>query len=123
MGNPGCSLQGLPSGIGDSQESPCDDLDETTLLPSLQSIEDVFSTIGKWEKAVVQREKGLTWDQVARELGFGPDKMHSRLLDIAEEGVYAAKHAGCLTLGRAKELLNQFSYIAQDWVDEIFTDS
>ena len=97
--------------------------DPATLLPSLQSIEDVFGTLGKWEKAVVQREKGLTWAQVARELGFEPDKMHISLLDIAEESVYAAKHAGCLTLDRAKELLGQFSPVAQGWVDEIFADS
>jgi hypothetical protein len=96
--------------------------DPATLLPRLESIQDVFGTLGKWEKAVVLREEGLTWDHVARELGFGADGMYSRLLDVAEESVYAAKHAGCLTLDRAKELLNQFSHVAQDWVDEIFGD-
>ena len=102
---------GKDGGAG-SDGSPCDDLDETTLLPRLESIEDVFGTLGKWEKAVVLREEGLTWDHIARELGFGPDKMHIRLLDIAEESVYAAKHAGCLTLDRATELLNQFNQTA-----------
>ena len=85
-----------------------------TLLPALQSIGDVFGTVGKWEKAIVLREEGLTWAHVARELGFGPDKMHVRLLDTAEGCVCAAKHAGCLTLDQAKELLNRFSHLAQD---------
>lgn len=37
-------------------------------LPSLDVLEDVFRTLGVWEKAVVLHKRGLTWSQVANEL-------------------------------------------------------
>ena len=35
---------------------------------TINSIEDVFKTMGVWEKAVALHKKGLTWSQVAIEL-------------------------------------------------------
>jgi len=37
-------------------------------LPSLDVLEDVFKTLGVWDKAVTLHNKGLTWSQVASKL-------------------------------------------------------
>lgn len=105
------------------EEAPHNTIDILTILPRLESIEDVFHTLGVREKALMLHEKGLTWAHVARELGYGPDSMHLRLQDIAEERLKTAIHSGSLTSDQAEELLARFDHLAAEWVEEIFADA
>jgi len=108
--------------FADTEETPCDDVDLTTILPRLESIEDVFRTLGVWEDTALLHEKGLSWAHVAKELGYGADKMHICLQNIAKERIWTAKKSGCLKPEQAAELFNNFDRLALDWVDEIFVD-
>ena len=108
--------------FADTDEPLCNE-DIENLLPRLESIEDVFRTIGKWEKAAALKEDGLGWSHVAAELGYTYEKLKICLLEIAEDKVYTAKHAGCLTPEQAKEMLNSFIPIAKYWAEEVFTNT
>jgi len=50
-------------------------IDLTNILPTIESIEDVFKVLGVWEVAHEWREKGLAWSHIAEELGYNADKM------------------------------------------------
>jgi len=108
--------------FADTEETPCDDVDLTTILPRLESIEDVFRTLGIWEDAALLHEKDLSWAHIAKELGYGADKMQICLQNIGEERIWAAKKSGYLSPEQAAELFNNFDRLALDWVKEIFVD-
>ena len=83
-----------------------------TILPSLESFEDVFRALGVGEDAAWLREEGLSWYQVAKELGYGPDSMHFQLKGIAEEFLRAAVEKGLLTSDQVAERFDHFSLLA-----------
>jgi orotate phosphoribosyltransferase-like protein len=106
----------------EDEKEPVDTVDAATFLPSLESIEDVFQMLDVWENAAELHEEGLSWAYVARELDYRPDRMHMALLDIAEESLIEAKHAGSITIGQVEEQLSLFERLVQEWIDEIFPD-
>jgi len=108
--------------FADTEETPCDDVDLSTILPRLESIEDVFRTLGIWEDAALLHEEGLSWAHAAKELGYGADKMHLCLKNIGEERIWTVKKAGCLTPEEAAEMLNSFDHLVLEWIEEIFAD-
>jgi len=109
-------------------ESPddgdCDETDDlTSVLPSINSEEDVFMTLGVWDEAKALRNDGCRWARTAEELGYTKETMYTAL---------QADMAGCL--GNAKELdlitAEQYDYKyryfceqAMKWVQKIFADA
>jgi len=75
------------------------------------------------EKAIELRERGLSLANVARELGFGPDLMYIRLLDIGEGHVVTAIRSGTLSEEEGKDFLTLFKNTIGDWVEFIFAGS
>ena len=96
--------------------------DLTSVLPSLDSIEDVFKTLGVWEDASRLREKGLTWSHIARELGYGSDNMHIRLQDIIEEKLKLALREGLINQEQLETKFRYFNELAIKWVTKIFSE-
>ena len=97
-------------------------VDPATVLPRLASAGDVFSILGVGEKAAELRKRGLGLAHVARELDLGPDRMHLRLLDIAENVIGSAVRSGSLDSEQAEGLFDDFNHLALEWVEAIFAD-
>jgi len=104
------------------EEKPSTDADLATILPSLNSSEDVFKTLGVWEDAHALREKGLSWSHVAGELGYNKETMYAELREIIEERLHHAKELGLINYDRFKYKFNYFSELALKWVTKIFAD-
>ncbi len=102
--------------------APNTDTASTDILPALESIEDVFKTLGVWEKAVDLHERGLTWAHVAGELGYGEDRMHIHLREIAADRLERAVKAGLINKEQYERLFNHFDELAIKWTREIFSD-
>ena len=98
-------------------------IDMSSILPSLEGIEDVFEVLGVWEDAHVLHEKGLSWSHVATELGYDEDTMYAELLEIAEERLKDAKASGLITYELFEKKFAYFSEITLKWVNKIFTDT
>ena len=104
------------------EEKPSTDADLATILPSLNSIEDVFKTLGVWEDAHALREKGLSWSHVAGELGHNEETMYADLQEIIEERLHHAKELGLINYDQFKYKFNYFSELALKWVAKIFSE-
>jgi hypothetical protein len=102
------------------QQPAITDTKLSDILPPLNSIEDVFRVLGVLEDAIAFREKGLTWEHIARELGYTADSMHLRLQDIGEEYLRKAKESGLITHEQFEYKFDYFNELAMKWVKEIF---
>ena len=87
---------------------------------ALATIQDVFRALGVQEKATELRRRGLSITQVARELGFSPERMQSHLLEIAKEHVATAVKSGSLTSEEARKQLTHFQNLVSQRVADIF---
>lgn len=93
------------------------------ILPKLNCIEDVFRTLGVWEKADVMRDRGLTWSHIAAELGYNKDNMYARLQEIIEERLHQARDLGLLEQEKLEYKFKYYDELALKWVNKIFTES
>jgi hypothetical protein len=100
---------GTPVGISD-------------ILPTLESYEDIFKLLGKWEKASALREQDLSWSSIAIELGYSEESMYKEIRGIAEKELHDAKISGLITYDQYKEMLEFYSNTAELWVQEVFYD-
>ena len=111
------------------KEDSCEDdgegdtTDLASILPYMESIEDVFELLGKWEDAHAWREEGLTWSHIAEELGYNADTMYAELQEVIENRLKEAKAAGLINQDQLESKFTYFSGIAMDWVQEIFGDA
>jgi len=94
--------------------------DLVSILPPLNSFEDVFKALGVWEDAHVLREEGLTWFHIAGELDYHADKMYVELQEIADRELRDAKTDGLINHEQFGYMFNDFCEKAMDWVQEIF---
>ena len=113
-GQPGKHLAGLLNASSTT--------DITSILPPLESIEDVFRVLNAWEDAVRLHEKGLTWSHVSRELGYDKIKILIHLEEIAEERLQRAWQSDLITEEQVKRKLNYFNDLAEKWVTKIYAD-
>ena len=114
-------------GAEDVQADGCegdgeDMVDLASILPYMESVEDVFELLGVWEDAHAWREAGLTWSHIAEELGYNADTMYAQLEEIIEERLKEAKAAGLINHEQLESKYALFCGIAMDWVQEIFAD-
>ena len=91
-------------------------------LPSLNSKEDVFKTLGAWEDAEALLDEGLSWSQVATELGFTGDKMHEELCKICEAGLHSAKSKGIISYDQYASKVEYYDELSFKWVEKIFAN-
>ena len=91
-------------------------------LPSLNSKEDVFRTLGLWEDADILLDEGRSWSQVAMELGYTEEKMYAALQQICEESLHSAKVQGLITYEQYKNKLEYYNELSLKWVDKIFAN-
>jgi hypothetical protein len=105
-----------------NDEKPSTTSNINDILPSLNSIEDVFRVLGVLEDAIAFYEEDLTWEHIARELDYTADSMHLRLQDIGEEYLKAARDSGLITQEQLEYKFECFDELAMKWVKEIFGD-
>ena len=108
--------------FADVEEKPSTNAYLTTILPSLNCIEDVFKTLGVWEDAHALREKGLSWAHVAGELSHNEETMYVDLQEIIEERLRHAKELGLINHDQLEYKFNYFNELALKWVTEIFSE-
>lgn len=89
-------------------------------LPTLNSIEDVFRTLGVWESADVLYDELQNWAHVADELGYGMDSMYAALRTIIEARLHEAKMLGLISYEQYEYKVNHYSEKALNWINEIF---
>jgi orotate phosphoribosyltransferase-like protein len=92
------------------------------LLPSFNSEEDVFDSLGLSEKANRLHESGLNWAEVATELDLTGDIMYRELKDNIEERLHLAKSKGLISYEEYKEKLDFYYAEALAWVNKIFAE-
>lgn len=92
------------------------------ILPPLNRPEDLFRALDRWSEADGLIEHGLPLWKVARELELGPDRMHERLMSVAEKRVREAVQSGRLEPRRGENLLDEYEERVEKWIDEIFED-
>ena len=91
-------------------------------LPVLDSIEDVFKTLGVWDKAHSLHEQGLAWFHVASELGYTADSMYTALTAKIETMLKEAYSAGLLRQEKMEYKRNIYSDTSLKWINKIFSD-
>lgn len=106
--------------FADTAEPEATDL--ASLLPSFNSEEDVFNSLGLWEKANRLHENGLNWAEVATELDLTGDIMYRELKDDIEERLHQAKSKGLISYEEYKEKLDYYYAEALAWVNKIFAE-
>ena len=89
-------------------------------LPTLNSIEDVFRTLGVWESADVLYDQLQNWAHVADELGYDMDSMYAALYVIIEAQLHEAKTLGLISYEQYEYKVNHYSEKALHWINEIF---
>jgi len=99
------------------------DVDWSSILPSICSIEDVFKVLGKWEHAYEFKKKGLVWSHIAAELGYTKESMYAELMEIAEQRLKEAKESGIITQELFDKKIGYFSEIAEKWTNKVFADT
>jgi orotate phosphoribosyltransferase-like protein len=92
-------------------------------LPVLNCIEDVFKTLGVWEKAYELQKKGLSWAQIAAELGYNKDTMYARILELNKEKLYKAKELGLIDQATYEYKIKYYGELALKYITKIFTDT
>lgn len=104
--------------FADTIEQTTTDLD--SLLPSINSVEDVFKSLGLLEKAHQLFENGLGWAEVATELDLTEEIMYRELKDDIDERLHQAKANGLIDYEQYKEKLDYYCAEALEWVGKIF---
>ena len=94
--------------------------DLASMLPSLNSIEDVFKTLGVWDKASELYSNGLSWRHVAEELDLNEEIMYRELQGSIESSLHHAKELGLINYEQYKPKYEYYNELALKWVDEIF---
>lgn len=96
--------------------------DLASFLPSFNSEEDVFTSLGLWEKANQLHQNGLSWAEVATELDLTEEIMYRELKDDIEERLHQAKSKGLISYEQYKERLDYYYMEAMAWVNKIFAE-
>ena len=91
-------------------------------LPVLNSIEDVFKTLGVWDKAHSLNEQGLAWSDIAAELGYTSDSMYTTLVAKIEMMLKEACSAGLLSQEKMEYKIEYYSDTGLKWINKIFND-
>jgi hypothetical protein len=104
----------------EEKTSDCSDLND--FLPSLNCIEDVFKTLGVWEKAAELRKLGHPWSHVAAEIGYTEDTMYGHLYEIIKQNIHQAWELGLISEEKYEYKLKYYGDLALKWVDKIFAD-
>ncbi len=91
-------------------------------LPVLNSIEDVFKTLGVWDKAYELQKKGLGWAQIAAELGYDKDSMYAKVLELNKEKLYKAKELGLIDQATYEYKIKYYGELALKYITKIFTE-
>lgn len=104
------------------EENTSDSSELNDILPRLNSIEDVFKTLGVWEKAAELRELGISWSHVAAELGYTEDTMYGHLQEIIQQNLHQAWELGLISDEKYEYKLNYYGDLALKWVGKIFAD-
>lgn len=92
-------------------------------LPQLESIEDVFRTLGVWETAEGLYSQLGDWAQVAAELGYTHESMYAALRADNESRLHQAKSLGLITYEQYQYKVDLYGEKALKWVDKIFGDT
>ena len=106
--------------FADSEKNNSEELAD--ILPKLDSIEDVFRTLGLWADAELMRNEGLTWSHIAEEFNYDKDTMYAHLKEIIEERLHHAKKQGLITYEQYKHKVEYYNEKALKWVNEIFAE-
>jgi len=89
-------------------------------LPTLNSIEDVFKTLGVWESADVLYGQLQNWAHVADELGYDMDSMYAALYVVIEAQLHEAKTLGLISYEQYENKVSHYSEKALNLIHEIF---
>ena len=103
--------------VDDSKENLAD------ILPKVDSIENVFKTLGVWEQVCELHDKGYTWGHIAAELGFDSDSMYQELREDIELRIRHAKELGLINQEQYEYKIKQYSETALKYVNKIFAGS
>jgi len=106
--------------FADSSVSPAVSLSD--YLPVLNCIEDVFKTLGVWDKAHSLREQGLAWSHVASELGYTSDSMYTALIAKIETMLKEAYSLGLLSQEKMEYKIKYYGDTGLKWINKIFND-
>jgi hypothetical protein len=96
--------------------------DLADILPSLNSIEDVFKTLGVWDSAHELCENGLDWSEIAVELGLSKEIMIQKLQADIEERLHHAKELGLISYEQYQNKSEYYNELALKWVNKIFME-
>jgi hypothetical protein len=104
------------------EDKTTDTPDLNDILPCLNSIEDVFKTLGVWEKAAELREQDFSWSHVAAELGYTEDTMYGHLQEIIKQRLHHSWELGLISDEKYEYKLKYYNELALKWVGKIFAD-
>jgi len=91
-------------------------------LPVLNCIEDVFKTLGVWDKAHSLREQGFAWSHIATELGYTSESIYMALVVKIEVMLKEAYSVGLLSQEKMEYKIKYYSDIGLKWINKIFSD-
>ena len=92
-------------------------------LPKLDSIEDVFRTLGVWEQADVLYDQLGNWAHIAAELGYSSENMYATLHTIIQSQLHQAKELGLINHEQYEYKVGLYTEKALKWVNKIFADT
>jgi transposase len=92
-------------------------------LPVLNSIEDVFKTLGVWDKAYELQKKGLSWAKIAAELGYDKDSMYAKVLELNKEKLFKAKELGLIDQATYEYKIKYYGELALKYITKIFSEA
>ena len=109
----------------EKKDNTTDDAKENLadILPKVNSIENIFKTLGVWEQACELHNKGLTWAHVAAELGFDSDTMYRELQEDIESRIRHAKELGLINQEQYEYKIKHYGETALKYVNKIFADT
>ena len=89
-------------------------------LPTLNTVEDVFKTLGVWEVASAWHEEGHTWAHIAEELGYNMETLYGALQAAIQNRLHEAKSLGLISYEQYQAKVNHYCEKAEALVHEIF---
>ena len=92
-------------------------------LPKLDSIKDVFLTLGVWEQADVLYDQKGHWAHVAAELDYTQESMYAALETIIKNQLHQAKEQGLINHDQYEYKVGLYTEKAHKWVNKIFADT
>ena len=95
----------------------------SSILPTLNCIEDTFKTLGLWDKASELRKQGMSWSHVAEELRLNRETMYRELQEDIEERLHHARELGLINQDQFEYKIKYYNELAEKWVNKIFTDT